>query len=145
MRFTIRYTNEPGWLIPEVRAVLSPMMRATGFGTLGEYSASHWWTVYAEDGKPAGFAALLPEKHNRAFLGPSGVLKKYRGHGLQRRLIRARERFAVRHGFDAMYTYVQRGSEVSANNLLACGFKLYKPQRTFGGPTAYYVEKRLND
>jgi GNAT superfamily N-acetyltransferase len=61
-----------------------------------------------------------------AYLSRAGVVPEFRGHGLQKRLIRARLAWARRAGLKAAYTYTLR-NPASANSLIACGFRSFYP------------------
>lgn len=104
-----------------------------------------WWTGYAF-GEPCAYAALapLPKEPGGVFLARAGVLRKARGRGLQRQLIRARLAFAKRHGYEWAITYASYDNTTSANNLIACGFRLYKPHEQWGIDGSYYFVKTLN-
>lgn len=106
----------------------------------------YWWLGLGKSGDYACFAGLYPKfdgTPTTAFLGPAAVAEKYRGQGLQRRLIRARVTMARKLGIKRLVTYVVRSNEVSANNLIRCGFSLYLPKTLWGGETSYYFEKGL--
>lgn len=108
-----------------------------------------WWWIIEEKGEGIAFAGLRPCQvaHNAglAYLIRAGVRRTHRGRGLQRQLIRARIRMAKRHGFNELVTYVMAYNVASANNLISCGFKLYRPANPedWGGKTALYFRKPL--
>lgn len=103
----------------------------------------HWWLAY-HDNEPAAvaFAAIVPSVivKDYAFLMRSGVLKDHRGHGLQRRLVGVRERYARRLGFWGLVSYTIENPH-SANNLIKAGMKMYTPAWDFAGPGACYWRK----
>ena len=107
-----------------------------------------WWTV-EDRGETIAFAGLRPcqEPSNAglAYLIRAGVRRTHRGRGLQCELIRARVRMARRHGIHELVTYVMAYNVASANNLISCGFKLYRPAKPqdWGGKTALYFRKPL--
>jgi GNAT superfamily N-acetyltransferase len=78
-----------------------------------------------------------------AFLCRVGVDRAHRGHGLQKRLIRARELAARRAGIKQLVTYCVPWNEASANNLIACGYRLYRPASRWGGAGCIYFQKRI--
>jgi predicted acetyltransferase len=107
---------------------------------------AYWWVVWhGQD--PVGFAGLrvCQAEYNRglAFLCRAGVVPTHRGAGLQKRLIRVREREARRLGVRQLVTYCVAENLASANSLLACGFKLYRPEHRWGGAAAMYWRKIL--
>lgn len=105
-----------------------------------------WWVVWCGE-HPVGYAGLRPCKAevNRGigFLNRAGVLKEHRGKGLQKRLIRVRERAAVAAGMREVVTYVASWNCASINSLIACGYKTYCPDTKWGGTGAVYLWKKL--
>lgn len=104
---------------------------------------SYWWLVYYGD-DVVGFGGLTyyPELKS-AFLSRVGVLPIARGLGIQKKLIKARERQAVKDGYDRIISYTSRDNVVSANNLIACGYKLYTPKWDWGIKWGFYLEKKI--
>lgn len=74
-----------------------------------------------------GAAYFSPGRDRCLFLARAGVLPRARGHGLQRRLIRARLSHARRLKCRGAYTYTTIENVASANNLIECGFRLWVP------------------
>lgn len=68
----------------------------------------------------------------------AAVARAYRGRGLQRRLIRRRLEWARARNARVAITYTMAGLAVSANNLIACGFRLYVPEYAWAGTDALY-------
>lgn len=98
---------------------------------VGSHTA--WWVVDDDEGKPCAYAgAMLWEPDSAVYLHRAGVLPHARGRGLQRKLIYARERWARAKGAACSYTYTSHLNTASANNLIACGYKLWLPA-TWGG------------
>lgn len=105
--------------------------------------AGEWWLVYHEgEAAPIAFAGTAPSVvvENYVFLMRAGVMKDHRGHGLQRRLIRVREQFARRHGYLGLVSYTEDNPH-SANNLIACGLRSYRPPHPFVGAHVHYWKK----
>jgi GNAT superfamily N-acetyltransferase len=103
----------------------------------------YWWILY--DGvTPVGFAGLHPSSQwgGTGYLARAGVVKDYRGKGLQKRLIRVRERKARALGWSHLVTDTC-GNPASANNLIACGYRMYEPRTPWGIETTVYWIKRL--
>jgi len=105
-----------------------------------------WWLVTL--GKEVvGYAGLrpcqMPQNRGAAFLCRVGILRKHRGRGLQKRLIRVRERAARAAGIDEVITYTAAWNLPSANSLISCGYRLYRPESLWGGDTSLYWRKRL--
>lgn len=96
-----------------------------------------WWIAWDGD-TPAGFAGARAHEGG-VFLVRCGVSSEYRGAGVQRRLIRARCKWAKGRG--VVYTYTLPQNHRSANNLIACGFRAYRPQYQWAGSEVCYWAK----
>lgn len=94
---------------------------AIGFGVLVERPPSDWCPGW--------------------FLRMSGVLPEYQGHGLQRRMIRARLAYAREHGADGVETYTRPDNAESMRALIATGFRPCR--RDYAGPGYVYWRKAL--
>jgi len=107
-------------------------------------SANHiWWLAYV-DGKIAGFAGLqVFASQNYGYLLRAGVLPEFRGLGLQKALIDARDREAKRLKLECNITYTAAWNHASSNNLIACGYRLYTPQYAWGLKHALYFMKQF--
>ena len=92
----------------------------------------------------AAFASARPSVNepDAFFLSRCGVLTKYRGQGLQRRLIHARLRWAKAHGIRRAITYTLLENVASARNLVRAGFLPYWPKTEWAGKV-WYFEKVL--
>ncbi len=104
-----------------------------------------WWWLATEDGRPVAFAGMERSPCARGFLCRAGVLWGWRGQGLQRRLIRAREARGRVEGMKRMLTYVDGKNPRSSNNLIRSGYRLYVPGSDWGGPGCLYFYKDLED
>ena len=104
---------------------------------------SYWWFVYCDD-EIVGFAGLTYYNELKsAFLSRVGVLPSARGLGIQKRLIKARERQAIKDGYNRIISYTSRDNIASANNLFSCGYKLYIPKWEWGIRLGLYFEKKV--
>jgi GNAT superfamily N-acetyltransferase len=113
-------------------------------------AGSLWWLVRTA-GYPLAFAGLHPDPTGwdrdcpggAAFLCRAGVLPAFRGRGLQKRLIRAREAYAKKH-LDKRWlvTYTLVSNPESSNSLIACGFKLFVPAGAEKG-TLYWRKETI--
>lgn len=107
---------------------------------------SIWWIMYY-DSDPVGFASISPSRtypNIGVYLSSAGVLSAHRGKGLQRRLIRARLKYARSLGKKwAISETVLNPS--SANNLIACGFRSFQPENPWSYKDAHYWRCRLHD
>jgi GNAT superfamily N-acetyltransferase len=102
-----------------------------------------WWLAM-DGGVVAGFCGLRIYREAKcAFLCLSGVSPGYRGLGLQRRMIRVRERLARKCRCERIITYTSPDNYWSANNLIRCGYTLYNPRWEWGVAHAYYFRKFL--
>lgn len=92
--------------------------------------AVKWWTATdTSTGELVGFAALtLQDNGTGAFLSMAGVRKSHRGLGIQKRLIKARVRYARKHSVRRCFTYTAPYNPASGNSLISCGFRLYCPE-----------------
>jgi GNAT superfamily N-acetyltransferase len=101
-----------------------PMLMSAEWWVAAEYGGEHGPREVGYAGAAIWSGAL--------YLCRAGVLPSARGQGLQRRFIRVRERWARKAGLLRAYSYTHHASLSSANNLIACGYKLHKPDG--GGP-----------
>jgi ribosomal protein S18 acetylase RimI-like enzyme len=90
---------------------------------------------------------LPPDFPGTAFLSRSGVLPECRGHGLQKALLRARISYLKRRHPEVSHalTYTMVTNAASSNSLIACGFKLWRPETGdwWVGPEVNYWRKAL--
>lgn len=132
---------------PATRALLvEPLHRATfpDYDMVDVWNG-HWWLAWSQ-GKPVAFAGMWSSRSEDSggYLCRAGVVDGHRGRGLQRRLIRARERKARALGWRVMFTDTLRDNAASANNLIACGYRVFLPKVPWGGPDAVYWRKALS-
>lgn len=103
-----------------------------------------WWL--ASIGNAAvGYAGLHPSRRfmDVGYLCAAGVLPIARGHGLQRRLIRVRERKAKSLGWSWLVTDTIPANPASSNTLIRCGYRTYWPENPWRGSGAIFWRKRL--
>lgn len=103
----------------------------------------HWWIAFA-DGSPVAFAGLYVSAQDPqgGYLCRAGVLPHARGHGLQLRLLRARERYARKLGMQTLYSDTYDNPH-STNNLIAAGYRAFSPRIRYGFAGATYWRKTL--
>lgn len=105
------------------------------------------WIAKARSGKVVGYASLqMVDRGTSGFLTKAGVLPEARGNGLQKRLIRVRERRARELGAKTTITYTADWNVASMNSLISCGYKTYRPAYDWGLPFAdggIYWKKKL--
>jgi GNAT superfamily N-acetyltransferase len=106
-------------------------------------SATTFWIAYVGN-KPAAFAALsapLKAEKEAAHLSRCGVLKEYRGRGIQKLLIAARLKAAKEEGHRFVVTDTRAWNAPSINSLIASGFRAYKPKRPWMATgTCYWIK-----
>jgi len=113
-----------------------------------ETSSGCWWIGYDGElgGLPVAFASLHPSIQwgDAGYLSRSGVLPSHRGQGLQKRLLRVRERRAKALGLTWLISDTASYNVASSNNLAACGYKLFRPSNPWGHEDAIYWRKELS-
>ena len=105
---------------------------------LPNLTSGFWWLAYC-NGKPAGFCGLerCDQWYNAGYLCRAGVAPKYRGHGLQKRLIQVRIAQARRLDWDWLISDTT-DNPASANSLISKGFRLYIPSKPWGYKNTLY-------
>lgn len=91
----------------------------------------------------AGFCVAKKMQYGIMFLERSGVLREYRGHNLQIRLIRVRERYARNNNFKKIITYTKMYNITSSRNLQKAGYFLYIPEELYADKDCIYWIKSL--
>lgn len=103
-----------------------------------------WWWIMYDGSLPIGFCGMYKSTTwaNTGYLCRAGISPGYRGKGLQKRLIRVRERRARVLGWTHLVTDTYE-NPASANNLIACGYRNYIPRTPWGAEGVNYWIKRL--
>ena len=103
-----------------------------------------WWWVVRDGEVPVAFAGLrsVPSWKGAVYLARCGVLRAYRGRGIQKALIDIRQRKAKALGFTDLITTTYR-NPTSANNLIRRGFFVYEPHRRWGAEDTIYWKKKI--
>jgi len=135
MRVAVRRVEAPG---DDVRALNRLCFRDDPVN----WRAATWWAASFGDDLVA-FAGIEPHKRRTWYLSRAGVHPNARGLGLQRRLIRVREAHARRHGAVQVISDTARWNCASANNLIACSYRLYRPRSPWGLAGSLYFRKSL--
>jgi GNAT superfamily N-acetyltransferase len=106
----------------------------------------YWWITYDALNLPCAFGGLVRSVRwsNVGYLCRSGVLPSHRGHGIQKKLIRARIRQAKALGWEWLITDTYF-NPASSNSLISCGFKLYEPSKPWGVKETLYWRFNLKD
>lgn len=91
-----------------------------------EYEKCYWYVL--KDGKRyIGFGGIYVGLNNGGFFARAGILKKYRGRGLQKKLIMAREKLAIKLDLDFVETYTSIDNYASINSLTRNGYYIVEP------------------
>ncbi len=115
-----------------------------GKAAVPDLTEGYWWIAY--DGDVAvGFAGLVHSPHypKSGYLCRAGVSERAQGRGLQKRLIRARLSKARRLGWPWVQSDTHSRNPASANSLIACRFKMFVPEKKWGGRDHVYWQRRL--
>lgn len=109
-----------------------------------DVSEGHWWIVYTESNKPVGFAGMKQSGQfaDCAYFHRAGVLDEHTGNGLQARLIKVRINKAKVMGFNWAVSDTSK-NPASANSLINCGFKMYRPSKPWGWDYTCYWRLKL--
>lgn len=100
------------------------------------------WIGETEDETPVAFCMARKLRwENAVFLERAGVLPLASGMGLQRRMIRLRERWARSIGAGGCITYTTLKNYSSMVNLERCGYRYYYPSRWWAGENTHYFRK----
>lgn len=106
-------------------------------------SDGYWWVAYENDVAVA-FCAMKHSSRwsDTMYLNRAGVLLKYRGQGIQKKLIRVRERQAKKFGMSWLISDTYN-NPASSNSLIHCGFYLYRPTYQYGAIGTLYFRKKI--
>lgn len=97
------------------------------------------WVGHDNTNTPVAFCSARKLKsENAVFFSRAGVLPCAAGHGLQRRMINARIRWAREQDADFCITYTVHDNHASIVNLLRCGFRFYRPAHLWAGRVHYF-------
>lgn len=112
---------------------------------LFDATTGHWWIVYDEFMLPIGFAGMVRSYnwYDCGYLCRAGVLKDWRGQGIQKKLLKAREKHAKKLGWNWLISDTT-DNPASSNSLINCGFKIYDPSKPWGFKHTLYWRKKLN-
>lgn len=99
-----------------------------------------WWVVIIKN-KIIGYCGCIYSEgiciFNRAW-----VHKDFRGKGIQKRMIKEREK-AAKKQCGICVTYTTKNNFASANNLISAGFTLFCPQYQYAGEEMLYFRKKI--
>lgn len=145
MRFTIKKVDITDLLVQKaIHSMLDEVFAPNEWDSAPRFTEGHWWVAY-KDGEAAGFAGMVPSARtpNAGYLKAAGVLKQFRGYGLQKRLIKKRLDHAKKLGWTHVVTETINHNSASANSLIACGFRMFSPEPGWGSSYACYWRRWL--
>jgi len=102
---------------------------------IDDWAECDWYVAYI-DGEIAGFSCKK-ELGEVTYLKRSGVLPKYRGRGIQKKMIERRIKDAES---SYVITYTMPWNIISSNNLIKKGFMLYSPETEWAGDDVLYFK-----
>jgi len=141
MRYTIKQVDINR---PEIKKLLKELQKeCLPYDKALDAHKGYWWVVYFK-GQAVAFAALNSSYRwdKTGYLMRAGVVLDHQGQGLQRRLIKIRERKARQLGWEYMLSDTHY-NPASANNLIKCGYKMYEPSAPWSFKAACYWRKKL--
>ena len=99
-----------------------------------------WWWLLKDGPSIIGFAGLKIWRQipTTGFLYRAGIIPRYQGCGLHKRLIKARIRFAKKLGMGRVATYTVSDNYPSMNALVSQGFRFWQPYRRLEGREMLY-------
>jgi GNAT superfamily N-acetyltransferase len=102
-----------------------------------EFDQGDWWLALHE-------ARVIPSTRtdNLGYFSRVSVLRRYCGHGLQLRMMRAIEARARAYGWSRVVSNTT-DNIVSANNFIRAGYRLYQPQHPWAWPNTLYWRKSI--
>lgn len=99
--------------------------------------------VLCDDDNIVGFTSLKVFDETICFLSRTGILPKARKQGFHKKAIKLREKFARRHNFKYVVTYVSTDNSPSFVNLITSGYDIYTPEWKWVGSEFIYLRKKL--
>jgi len=108
------------------------------------FTDGYWWLV-SLDGIQIGFAGMVPLApfENYGYLKRCYVGPDHHGHGLQYRLMCARELKARQLGWTHLVSECAASNTHSAANFRKAGFELCEPEQRWGAKDSIYWVKAL--
>lgn len=105
---------------------------------------SGWYWIGCWNNTPIAFCILAPSLQwsDCVYLARAGVLREFRGRGLQKRMITIRETLARKKGYVWSVSDTTE-NPASSNSLIAKGYKVYEPANPWGFKYSLYWRKKL--
>lgn len=108
---------------------------------LPAWENNYVWLAYVDD-EVAGFATMKKiSGMSYGYLERVAVLKKYRGKGIQKKLIDVRVKYARSQGWKGVLTYTTPDNYPSVNSLMHRGFSMYWPEWCWAGKEMLYFKR----
>ena len=89
-----------------------------------DLSNRKWFVIFDDNHEWCAYGGYRQIDQQSVYFGPTHVLEKFRGKGLQRKLIRARIKVAKEDGYGQAISSIYTYNFISGNNLIACGFRM---------------------
>lgn len=101
----------------------------------------YWWIAYLED-EPVAFAGIVPFEPfpNVAYLKRCLVKPDHHGHGLQFRMLMARELKARQLGWTTLVSECRDDNLWSAANFRKAGFSRCEPEQSWAANSIFWVK-----
>lgn len=133
-------------LTPNIRQVLETLQFACLPEDTPVFPEDGVWWVGHDGSQAVAFCLIEPSCQwlDTAYLARSGVLKAWRGRGLQKKMITIREKYARSVGYRWMISDTT-GNPPSSNSLIAKGYRIFDPSAPWGMDCTIYWRKRLKD
>ena len=130
--------------LPRVKEICDDLLLDTKNRSVWSKACECW--VVLDGTEIVAFGSLQPSIRfaDVVYLNSAGVCEKYRGLGLQRRLIRVRLAWARRNKKHFAVTDTVPENAPSSRNLVRCGFLPYTPEVPWKGPGARYWSCKLD-
>jgi GNAT superfamily N-acetyltransferase len=105
------------------------------------FTKGYWWLVYLNE-KPVAFAGLVPFEPlpNIGYLKRCYVYPDHHGHGLQFRLMMARELKAKQLGWTHLVSECRVNNKHSSANFIKAGFIQCEPEQPWERDSVYWVK-----
>ena len=104
---------------------------------------SWWWMGYSNK-KPVCFSSMKQSSQwcDTVYLSRSGVLPKWRGRGLQKKMIGIREKLAKKLGYNWIVTDTTDNIP-SSNSLISKNYKMFEPSNPWAHKESIYWRKKI--
>lgn len=134
MRFTIRRVDTSNIIIQKALGTMfNEVFYPEQWTAQPRFNDGVWW-VAMRGTDAAGFSGVIPSSliPGALYIKATGVLEKYRGHGLQKRMYRAHIAWARQRGYTQIVTETIHDNAASGNSLISCGFRMFNPETPWG-------------